>query len=157
MSRVIFERRTWPFLREKVIEWHHNQWYNEWRWSSRIWCTSAVLVFLLLSFLSFFFLLFFLMCINSFRATKSWFRNRKGKSIICTIYNSLYVPALGYIFTRIKIKRKKNITKKQQSKVKLRPRYTGLKSMKLRLQRILNSIPCHFFEFPILAMIKICL
>ena len=39
MSRVIFERRIWPFLRVKI-----HQWYNEWRWSSRIWCTPAVLV-----------------------------------------------------------------------------------------------------------------
>ena len=45
MSRVIFEQRIWTFLRRKVIKWYHNQWYDEWRWSSRIWCTPAVLVF----------------------------------------------------------------------------------------------------------------
>ena len=44
MSRVIFERRIWPVLREKVIKWHYNKWYNEWQWNSRIWCTPTVLV-----------------------------------------------------------------------------------------------------------------
>ena len=29
----------------KVIDRHRKQWYNEWRWSSRIWCTPAVLVY----------------------------------------------------------------------------------------------------------------
>ena len=38
-SCVIFERRIWPFLRAK----NHNQWCNEWRWSSRIWCTPRYL------------------------------------------------------------------------------------------------------------------
>ena len=32
------------FEGKKVIDWHCKQWYNEWRWSSRIWCTPAVLV-----------------------------------------------------------------------------------------------------------------
>ena len=32
------------FQRWKVLKWYHNQWLSEWRWSSRILCTPAVLV-----------------------------------------------------------------------------------------------------------------
>ena len=35
------------FWGEKVIKQQRDQWYNEWRWSSRIWCSPAELVFFL--------------------------------------------------------------------------------------------------------------
>ena len=42
----LFSEAEYGYLwRSKVIDWHRKQWYNKWRWSSRIWCTPAVLVF----------------------------------------------------------------------------------------------------------------
>ena len=45
LSRLIFERRIWPLLRVKcrqLTSWSMIQWYNEWRRSSRIWCTLGI-------------------------------------------------------------------------------------------------------------------
>ena len=42
---VLFSNNEYgQFRGKKVIDWHHKQWFNKWRWSSRIWCTPAVLV-----------------------------------------------------------------------------------------------------------------